>query len=458
MPIIRISQLNLRAMSTPSVSDSPAPATKTKPVEEIPDAIDDLEAPPSDQTETTALVKAHPVKEARASTTRLQDIVKFIDRAPKTTGMSSYRPMDTQVVISTPEVGILRFTVFSSADNVDCGFIRFDGDAQTDGDGFVGSDRLILDRDPFTRLIRDLPVGRVARFRHKKDTLRVDCENSTYRFATRDESTTAIPSDEKVTVLGDETRQKGFFDLKATKNTFWFVHSHLSNDSLRPAMTCAVTDEHKGKDVLVGTDGHGLSLCPLRGSFPTGMMIPQVAFQAVRGMHGDAVTIRQSPEDDATRYTFECGNERFSWSEPGESFPNWRNVVPDNEAGEWSIYSPDEMLSAVERIKPHCPDMTNHVIVELPRHGNPRLVADATESDVSDEDGIEELPFTEYDGPGCAVGLNTKYLHRVVKSMKKPPVVFDHSEPKGDGTLNRALTAHDRSGRHALIMPVMIDW
>lgn len=445
-------------MSTPVKNLStrtgvPHTKTKTRP-RDLPDALDELEAPPQAETKTTALVKAYERRTARVSTTRLHDLVRFIDRAPKST--NGYLEYDQHIQITTPGESTLRFTVVSRNDEVHCGHIRYDGEAQTMGNAFGGDHNFTVERGPFTSLVRDLPKGRVAHLAHKKDTLRVECETSTYEFRTDFEVATADDFDD-ARVLGDDAPATGFFDTKATKNTFWFVHSHLSNDSLRPAMTCAVTDEYEGEQMLVGTDGHGLSLCPIKGGeFPSQMMIPQSAFQAVRGMHGDSVTIR-STDEDQPRHTLQCGNERFSWTEPDEAYPDWRNVIPDNETGRFAVLSPDEMLDAVNRIKKHTSTGVAQIVLELPRKGTPRLVADATETGLDITDGVEKLPFTEYDGPGCKVALNPKFLHRVIKSMKRPPVVFHHSAPRDNGTLHRALTVEGRTGRRALIMPMLLE-
>lgn len=405
---------------------------------------DDLDLSHLTVKRTTALAP-RPKTRFTASTTAIYNVVKFIRRAPD----GGYS--DDDVVLSKPRDGVIRMSIFSTGDGADVGWIRFDGDVQAGDVHFGDHEQVAVPRPKFCKLMGDLPQGRVASFSVDDHTLHIDCEDSHYDLGLGDEG--KVPDDDDVLVLGDQDTRAGFFDTQGTKREFDFVRRHLSNDSMRPAMMCAVIEEFRGEQVLVGTDGHGLGTAPLRGEFPQGMMMPGVAFWAVNGMHGDAVTLRVR-DGDPDRYTMICGPMRFSWSSPQETFPNWRNVIPsDNEAGTWTVYSPDQMKTVIDRIKGFCEDGTRRIDIELPRGGVPRLRASKT---VSSNKGVEELPFTEYSGSGAKLSFNVDYLRRVFCSLTSdPPVRLHHTEPKANGNVAKALTASDRNGRFALIMPVL---
>lgn len=409
--------------------------------------------------QTVEMIHRDPV-ECKVTTAEIDRVRKFLKRAPEGSWSSEYA---NQLIFTNERHGKLTLAAHGMGEGPDTGIQRFAADVQASEAMIPPGESIVIQRDIFLDLVQSLEDGEMMRIRRGALHVTVEADLSMYSFPLFGQD---MPEAEEA-VDGEAV---GFVDKAALYHDLNFIGRQVSTDSMRPGMRFAKVDEWKGNTCLVATDGHTLATAPLQGDLPHGLMIPMDAFGVFRGMHANALTLYRAPTgektmandeadptDEKMRYTLVGGDERFSWTETDETYPDWKSMARtarnDADAGTMLVYDVGDFVDALKRLSLVTGGVNDTVVLRLSPGTQPRAEAENVEES---HHGQEELPMTKYDGKGALAAFNVNLALRLFKELDSP-VRIRHAEPSDDGTLNRALYVTDRSDRTALLMPVLYD-
>ncbi len=215
-----------------------------------------------------------------------------------------------------------------------------------------------------------------------------------------------------------------------------------SRDDKRPVLQGVLLEMKEGAVYLVSTDSYRLASTELKiGETEMGeatAIIPAKAMQELYrwGTRGEGITISRTEG----QIRFDMGNNTMLAREIEGKFPNWRQLMPENQAIKL-VMDRDTILSAVKRVSL----IGTTVIMDIEGSG-------VTFSSESREVGrAEEKAEASVEGGSIRIAFNSDFLADGVSACGKEEIVIMLDDPEKPGI----ILCEGEPYRY-LIMPIKI--
>lgn len=354
------------------------------------------------------------------------------------------------VIVSNPVVPILENFLFEIKDGK---LIIVASDLQTSVTAEISVDAnedggVAIPAKMLIETLRNLPEQPVT-FKIDDDTYSIEImsENGHYKLA--GENATDFP---KV----PELKQSQTVELSSEVVTTAIAYTlfAVSTDEMKPAMNGVYANIKEGKATFVSTDSHRLlryirtDVSATAGT-ETAIILPRKALTMLKNtLPTDNTPLTLSFNKANAHFSF--GNMSMICRLIDERFPDYENVIPNNNANQLEI-DRLELIGCLRRMSIYANKSTNQVRFKMTANS---LEISAEDIDFSNE--ANEKLNCEYSGDDLEIGFNAKFLIEGLSNVSTRYVVFKFSEP------NRAaiMTPSDMDVSEdlmMLIMPVMLN-
>ncbi|MCR9063024.1 MAG: DNA polymerase III subunit beta [Cytophagales bacterium] len=225
-----------------------------------------------------------------------------------------------------------------------------------------------------------------------------------------------------------------------------------STDDLRPAMTGVFIQLDNDHTTFVATDGHRLIRYrreDVKAENATNMILPRKALTLLNSSLPSAV-MPVKAEFSASNAFFSFGNIKMICRLIDERFPDYENVIPQNNPNKLKI-GRAELLSTLKRISIYSNKTTHQIRLKV--SGN-ALEISAEDLDYSNE--ANEKLGCEYAGEDMEIGFNAKFLVEMLSNLNTDQLTLEMSQPNRAGL----IIPDDKDENEdmlMLVMPVMLN-
>jgi DNA polymerase-3 subunit beta len=224
-----------------------------------------------------------------------------------------------------------------------------------------------------------------------------------------------------------------------------------STDELRPAMTGVFVNLKDAESTFVATDGHRLIRylrSDVHSSTNASLIIPRKALSLLKSTL-PAERVPVSMQFNTSNVYFKFGAIRLICRLIDERYPDYENVIPDNNQIQMSI-SRLELLSSLRRIAIYANKTTHQVRLKI---SGSELHISAEDLDFSNE-ASEQLQC-EHEGDDIEIGFNARFLIEMLNNLDSDEVMLKLSAPNRAGLLVPKDKGADEDIL-MLVMPVML--
>lgn len=225
-----------------------------------------------------------------------------------------------------------------------------------------------------------------------------------------------------------------------------------STDDLRPAMTGVFVQLSEEYTTFVATDGHRLIRYrreDVKSSNSTSLILPRKALNLLKSsLPAEVVPVKAEFSNSNAFFSF--GNIKMICRLIDERFPDYENVIPQNNPNKMKIERAD-LLSTLKRISIYSNKTTHQIRLKI---ANNELVISAEDLDYSNE-ATEKLAC-EYDGEEIEIGFNAKFMIEMLNNLGAKTISLEMSQPNRAGLI--LPTENDENeDTLMLVMPVMLN-
>ncbi len=225
-----------------------------------------------------------------------------------------------------------------------------------------------------------------------------------------------------------------------------------STDDLRPAMTGVFVQATETGTTFVATDGHRLIRYrreDVTSPNNTTMILPRKALNLLKSsLPGEILPVKA--EFSSSNAFFSFGNIKMICRLIDERFPDYENVIPQNNPNKMKIERTD-LLSTLKRISIYSNKTTHQIRLKISAN---ELVISAEDLDYSNE-ATEKLAC-EYDGDEIEIGFNAKFLIEMLNNLSVKNISLEMSQPNRAGLII-PVEKTDNEDTLMLVMPVMLN-
>lgn len=225
-----------------------------------------------------------------------------------------------------------------------------------------------------------------------------------------------------------------------------------STDDLRPAMTGVFVQASETGTIFVATDGHRLIRYrreDVTSPNSTTMILPRKALNLLKSsLPGEILPVKA--EFSSSNAFFSFGNIKMICRLIDERFPDYENVIPQNNPNKMKIERTD-LLSTLKRISIYSNKTTHQIRLKISAN---ELVISAEDLDYSNE-ATEKLAC-EYDGDEMEIGFNAKFLIEMLNNLSVKNISLEMSQPNRAGLII-PVEKTENEDTLMLVMPVMLN-
>ena len=225
-----------------------------------------------------------------------------------------------------------------------------------------------------------------------------------------------------------------------------------STDDLRPAMTGVFVQLDTDHTTFVATDGHRLIRYrreDVKSDTATSMILPRKALNLLKSSLPNEI-LPVKAEFSASNAFFSFGNIKMICRLIDERFPDYENVIPQNNPNKLQI-ARTELLSTLKRISIYANKATNQIRLKMT--GN-ELEISAEDLDYSNE--ANEKISCEYAGDEMEIGFNAKFLVEMLSNLNTDKLTLEMSQPNRAGLIIPE-DKEENEDMLMLVMPVMLN-
>ena len=277
--------------------------------------------------------------------------------------------------------------------------------------------------------------------------IEIHSENGHYRLS--GENATDFP---KVPAVEDGNTIEVPADVlaHAVSNTLFAT----STDELRPAMTGVYINLNGSGSTFVATDGHRLvryRRTDVSGgtASKSSIIVPRKALNLLKSVL-PAENTPVSMRYNASNAYFHFGNVQMVCRLIDERYPDYENVIPQDNQNEMAINRQD-FLSSLKRIAIYANKTTHQVRLKLDSN---TLHVSAEDLDFSNE-ANESLPC-DHQGEDLEIGFNARFLIEMLNNLDSEEVTFKFSQPNRAGLIIPNNSTENEEVL-MLVMPVMLS-
>lgn len=227
-----------------------------------------------------------------------------------------------------------------------------------------------------------------------------------------------------------------------------------STDELRPAMTGVYINLNGSGSTFVATDGHRLvryRRTDVSGgtASKSSIIVPRKALNLLKSVL-PAENTPVSMRYNASNAYFHFGNVQMVCRLIDERYPDYENVIPQDNQNEMAINRQD-FLSSLKRIAIYANKTTHQVRLKLDSN---TLHVSAEDLDFSNE-ANESLPC-DHQGEDLEIGFNARFLIEMLNNLDSEEVTFKFSQPNRAGLIIPNNSTENEEVL-MLVMPVMLS-
>lgn len=225
-----------------------------------------------------------------------------------------------------------------------------------------------------------------------------------------------------------------------------------SNDELRPAMTGVYVKLDDTNITFVATDGHRLvryRRVDVSSDSGTSIIIPRKALNLLKStLPSDNTNV--AVEFNLSHAIFRFNSVQIFCRLIDERFPDYENVIPQNNTNHMSI-NRMELLGSLRRISIYANKTTHQVRLKIT---GSELQISAEDLDFSNE--ANERLTCEHNGEDIEIGFNAKFLVEMLNNISSKEIALQLSAPNKAGLI---VPAEKDSNEDILmlVMPVMLN-
>lgn len=298
--------------------------------------------------------------------------------------------------------------------------------------------RAVLPGRLLNDIIRSLPEGSV--------TIEADSSSGKITGGAAEFTLRVLPADDFPAFQGLEVAVTGTMDAKQFLQGVGQVVRAASHDEARPILTGVLVEAADGKITMAATDSYRLAVRELPWNGPKEPMrrvIPARALaEAARAADTEAEVQLSLGESQAG---VEAGGRRLTTRLIEGEFPNWRQLVPDDQPNKLTI-DRDTFAESVRRVGLLA---QQGVPVRLELGGGGVKLTAGTQ-DLGD--ALENVAAT-YDGEPALVAFNPTYLSEGIAAVEGTEIVLGVR----DGLKPAVLRAPGDESFLYLLMPVRVS-
>ncbi len=225
-----------------------------------------------------------------------------------------------------------------------------------------------------------------------------------------------------------------------------------STDDLRPAMTGVFVQLGESFTTFVATDGHRLIRYrreDVQSSNSTSMILPRKALNLLKSsLPAEVLPVKAEFSNSNAFFSF--GNIKMICRLIDERFPDYENVIPQNNPNKMKIERAD-LLSSLRRISIYSNKTTHQIRLKISAS---ELVISAEDLDYSNE--ATERMGCEYDGEEMEIGFNAKFLIEMLNNLSAKTISLEMSQPNRAGLII-PQEKEENEDTLMLVMPVMLN-
>lgn len=227
----------------------------------------------------------------------------------------------------------------------------------------------------------------------------------------------------------------------------------VSTDEMKANMNGVYLEINSDSATFVATDSHRLvryKRTDVSSPEEVSMILPSKALEQLKSTLPDENQIVRLDFNDSNAF-FSFGNIRLICRLIDERFPDYENVIPQNNDKKLSLAS-NSLLSTLKRIVIYANKSTNQVRFTI----SPQMLKVSAE-DLDFANEASETLNCEYDGEEFEIGFNAKFLIDMVTNLHAEQVVFEMSAPNRAALLVAAEQVSESEDVLMLVMPVMLN-
>ena len=316
---------------------------------------------------------------------------------------------------------------------------ELDVDTQDKGSIAVPA-RILLDT------LKNLPEQPVT-FSIDESTYTIEIQSANGRYRLSGENATDFP---KVPLVEDGHSVEMPSDVlaNAVSNTIFAT----STDELRPAMTGVYVNLNGADSTFVATDGHRLIRYrrdDIGSEAKSPIIIPRKALTLLRSVL-PSENVSVSVQFNASNAFFKFGNIRMVCRLIDERYPDYENVIPQDNNNRMTVNRPT-LLSSLKRIAIYANKTTHQVRLKV---SDNQLHVSAEDIDFSND--ANETLVCEHEGDEIEIGFNARFLIEMLSNLDTEEVIFKFSQPNRAGLIEPS-EKEDHEDVLMLVMPVMLN-
>ena len=216
----------------------------------------------------------------------------------------------------------------------------------------------------------------------------------------------------------------------------------VSNDDLRPAMTCVVIEIVDNKMLVVATDAHRLFKSrEFKVSGPPGSYTYLLPASSLK-------RLPRAVNEDFSLY--ELKGEKVSFcgitvNLMDSRYPDWKVVMPDYDPNVYVDFNRFDLIKATQEVAVYSNKSTHQVTYSF----NDEIMLEAQDVDFSFESS-RRMRYIKKTMPDLVIGFNAKFFAEALSTFKSEELTLQASTPTRAGIISDGVDT-------VLIMPLMIN-
>lgn len=216
----------------------------------------------------------------------------------------------------------------------------------------------------------------------------------------------------------------------------------VSNDDLRPAMTCVVIEIVDNKMLVVATDAHRLFKSrEFEVSGPPGSYTYLLPASSLK-------RLPRTVNEDFSLY--ELKGEKVSFcgitvNLMDSRYPDWKVVMPDYDPNVYVSFNRFDLMKATQEVAVYSNKSTHQVTYSF----NGEIMLAAQDVDFSFESS-RRMRYIKKTMPDLVIGFNAKFFAEALSTFKSEELTLQASTPTRAGIISDGVDT-------VLIMPLMIN-
>lgn len=216
----------------------------------------------------------------------------------------------------------------------------------------------------------------------------------------------------------------------------------VSNDDLRPAMTCVALEIVDNKMLVVATDAHRLFKSrEFEVSGPTGShtyLLPASSLKRLPRAVNEDFSLCELKDGQVSLLglTFHPLDARY---------PNWKVVMPDYDPNVYVSFNRFDLMKATQEVAVYSNKSTNQVTYNF----NGQIMLTAQDVDFSFESS-RRIRYIEKTMPDLMIAFNAKFFAEALNTFKSEELTLQASTPTKAGIISDGVDT-------VLIMPLMLN-